>query len=349
VYAAGASGNAAPIQTITSGLMSGPWGIVLDGAGHFWVSNFGANALMEFHTTDHGFVLPLNTITGGATQLADPTALARDAAGNLLVANLFGPSVLRYTGAGPFGDAAPSFSIAGAADGLGLPQGVDLDAAGRIYVADEITGVKVYPAGAATPAATISGSNTAIKTAATIAVSPPLAIDSTALPPAAAGRRYRGLLVAILGRAPIRWKLLHGHLPAGLALSGSGQITGIVNRPGRYRFTVSARDAGTPAQTATATISLVVARAPTVARVQPTRGSVHGGATVTITGTAFATRAGATTVSFGRIRSPHVVCRSHAHCTVRTPPGTPGTVHVTVTVRGLTSRRSGLDVYRYRP
>ena len=343
VYAAGASGNAAPAQTI-SGSMVGPWGVVLDGAGHLWVSDLGSNTLAEYRTTDNGFVLPLNMITGFATQLAYPTGLARDGAGNLLVANLFGQSVLRFAGTAPFGNVAPTLAISG----LGLPQGVDLDAAGRVYVADQNLGLNVYAVGATSPTATISGTNTGIKGAGTVAVSPPMTIASHALPKAAVGRRYRARLLAILGQSPIHWSVVSGRPPRGLVISSSGAIAGVPRRPGRYRFTVAARDTGRPAQKATAAMTLIVARPPTVGDVHPTHGSVRGGTTVTISGTRFSTAARATTVSFGRVRAPHVICRSPVRCTVHAPPGSAGIAHVTVTVGGLTSRRSPRDRYAYR-
>jgi hypothetical protein len=265
------------------------------------VSDLGSNTLAEYHTTDNGFVVALNMITGDATQLAYPAGLARDGAGNLLVANLFGQSVLRFAGTAPFGNVAPRFAISGSPARLGLPQGVDLDAAGRVYVADKNVGLNVYAVGATSPAATISGTNTGIKGAGTVAVSPPMAIASHALP-----------------------------------------------RAGRYRFTVAARDAEHPAQKATATITLIVARPPTVGDVHPNHGSLRGGTTVTISGARFSTHARATAISFGRTRAPHVICRSQVRSPVHAPPGTTGAVHVTVTVGGLTSRPSPRDRYAYR-
>jgi hypothetical protein len=312
------------------------------------VSDLGSNTLAEYRATDNGFVLPLNMITGGATQLADPAGLARVGAGNLVVANLFGPSVLRFAGTAPFGNVAPSFAITGSSARLGLPQGVDLDGAGRIYVADQNVGLNVYGVGATSPTAIISGTNTGIKAAGTVAVSPPMTIASHALPSAAVGRLYRARLLAILGQAPTRWSVVHGRPPRGLVISRSGGITGLARRAGRDRFTVVARDAGHPAQTATATITLIVARPPTVGDVHPNHGSLRGGTTVTISGARFSTHALATTVSFGRTRAPHVICRSAVRCTVHAPPGTSGTVHVTVTVGGLRSRASPRDRYAYR-
>lgn len=42
-------------------------------------------------------------------------------------------------------------------------------------------------------------------------------------------------------------------------------------------------------------------------------------------------------------RTPRVICRLHVRCTVHAPPGTAGTVDVTVAVGGLTSRPSQRD------
>ncbi len=109
---------------------------------------------------------PTVTISGVATGLAEPEALAFDAAGNIYVSNGMGNSVTVYS-AGASGNATPTKTIIGAATGLSTPNGIALDAldaAGNLYVANESGGsVTVYPAGAtgnAPPVAVISGAAT---------------------------------------------------------------------------------------------------------------------------------------------------------------------------------------------
>jgi hypothetical protein len=273
--------------------------------------------------------------------------LGLDGSGNLLVANFFGASVLKFALAGPFGDVAPQAVIGGSGAQLSLPEAVDTDTAGHVYVADQGGGLNVYTATGTTPTAVINGPTTLLRAPETVAVVPPMNLTTKTLPRAALGRRYAQRLWAILGQAPLRWRLVRGHLPRGLKLMRSGRVTGIARRLGRFHLTISVRDSGRHAQTAKARVTLVVGRAPSVTQVMRSRGSRHGGAIVTISGTGFATARGATTVSFGQIHALRVRCRSSTRCTVRTPPSRPGVVAVTVTVRGLASRRSAHARYRF--
>jgi hypothetical protein len=69
---------------------------------------------------------------------------------------------------------------------------------------------------------------------------------------------------------------------------------------------------------------------------------------VTVKGHDFAPGRGNTTVSFGRIRALHVICRSAGRCTLSTPPRTPGTIHVAVTVKTLSSIGGSGTRYNYQ-
>jgi len=87
---------------------------------------------------------------------------------------------------------------------------------------------------------------------------------------------------------------------------------------------------------------------PTVASVTPSSGPAVGGATVTVSGTRFATGSGETTVDFGSMAATAVSCASSTSCTVRVPPGA-GTVEVSVTVGGVTSPSSPAGLFAYVP
>jgi hypothetical protein len=347
VYPADANGNTPPQRAIAgpdTGL-STPTGITVDHAGHIWVANQGADSLTEYAANASGDSTPLASISGPSTQLNHPQGLGQDSGGNLLVANFFGASVLKFGALPPFGDVAPKFTISGPQSQLSSPQAVDVDTANRIYVADIDKGLVIFKVGATAPTAVVTGSD--IKAPGAVAVAPPLTVTTSSLPRAALGHRYRARLAAILGRAPLRWRLSKGKLPRGLRFHRSGQITGVARKPGRYRFTVSVRDAGPRAQTTGGRVTLVVARRPTVIGVHRSRGSRRGGRTVTISGTGFSKARGVTTVSFGRIRALRVRCPSKLRCTVRTPPGARRTVGVTVTVGGLSSAPSRRARYTY--
>jgi hypothetical protein len=82
-FAAGATGNVAPIRTIAgsnTGLDGGngfSFGLAISKtSGEIFVSNPGSNAILGFAPTATGNVAPIQTIAGSATGLADPLGLA---------------------------------------------------------------------------------------------------------------------------------------------------------------------------------------------------------------------------------------------------------------------------------
>ncbi len=348
IFPAGAAGNTPPLATISGPhtMLSAPVGITTSG-GKIWVANQGNNTLTGYPSTASGDQAPSSTISGPTTELSTPAGLGLDSSGNLLVADLFGSSVLKFPLAGPFGDVAPGTVIGAPGAQLSLPEAVDTDTAGRVYVADENGGLNVYAAKGTTPVAVINGPATGLRAPGSVAVAPPLNLTTKTLPRAAFGRRYAEQVWAILGQTPLRWRLVRGHLPRGFKLVRSGRVTGIARQLGRFHLTVGVRDSGRPAQTAKARVTLIVARPPTVTRVEPSRGSHRGGAIVTITGTGFATARGATTVSFGPTHALRVRCRTSVRCTARTPPRRRGAASVTVTVGGLMSQRAPHARYRF--
>jgi sugar lactone lactonase YvrE len=93
--------------------------------------------------------------------------------------------------------------------------------------------------------------------AVTLVVAPRvLAISSSALPAATAGRSYTKTLTASFGTAPYRFTIVGGSLPAGLQLSGNGTISGTPTTPGTSSLTFRVTDARNA--TATRTLSLTV-------------------------------------------------------------------------------------------
>src|SRR5207247_5716019 len=118
-----------------------------------------------------GTAAPTRTITGAHTGMNGPVGIARDAAGNLYVANAgnsccgLGNSITVY-GAGARGAAAPTTTIVGGNTGLAAPSGVALDAAGHLYVANaDGNSITVYGSratGNATPSAAITGGSTGL-------------------------------------------------------------------------------------------------------------------------------------------------------------------------------------------
>jgi hypothetical protein len=86
------------------------------------------------------------------------------------------------------------------------------------------------------------------------------------------------------------------------------------------------------------------AAAPTVTGINPDKGPVTGGTTMTVTGTGFT---GATAVSFGQAAAQNLAVTSDTELTVTSPPGAAGTVGVTVTTPAGTSPTSQADHFTY--
>jgi Putative Ig domain len=82
-------------------------------------------------------------------------------------------------------------------------------------------------------------------TSASIAISAaaaPLQMTTTSLPAAQVGSAYSATLTATGGVPPYTWSLASGSLPAGLALSGSGTISGTPSATGTSSFEVTLTD-----------------------------------------------------------------------------------------------------------
>ena len=90
-----------------------------------------------------------------------------------------------------------------------------------------------------------------------------LEISTTTLPQGAVNAGYAASLTASGGTSPYLWSITSGQLPPGLSLSAnSGTISGTPNSSGTYQIGITASDLSTPAQSATATLSIGVAAPP---------------------------------------------------------------------------------------
>jgi hypothetical protein len=263
VYDPGARGDTAPIRTITGphAQLSSPQALALDRSGHLWVVNGQSSSLTEYPVSASGDTAPIAVISGPASGLNEPQGITQDAAGNLLVTNTFGHSLATFPDPEPAGSVSPSSTISGAATKLDFPIGIDVDAADRRYVANEFGGLNVYAAGAsgnAAPQAVITGAATGLAAPQAVAVTAPLYVLTRPLPRAFADRRYRAQLYSLLGRRPLHWKLVRGHLPAGLKLTRAGAILGTPRRAGTVTITVQVTDSTRPAMRARRTTRLTV-------------------------------------------------------------------------------------------
>jgi len=86
----------------------------------------------------------------------------------------------------------------------------------------------------------------------------PLAVTTATLPSAVAGSVYPATnLTATGGATPYTWSVTVGTLPAGLALSSAGQITGTPTTPGTSSFTVQVKDSLNTTATANLNITII--------------------------------------------------------------------------------------------
>jgi hypothetical protein len=83
---------------------------------------------------------------------------------------------------------------------------------------------------------------------------------------------------------------------------------------------------------------------PMISSLSPRKGRAAGGTSVTITGTGFT---GATAVKFGSTSSPSFAVNSSTSITAKSPPGTKGTVDITVTTPNGTSPVAKSDRFTY--
>jgi hypothetical protein len=95
-----------------------------------------------------------------------------------------------------------------------------------------------------------------------IVVRAPLAVAAISLPAATEGRTYAAQLVATGGDGVYNWSIAHGLLPAGLALTTGGALTGTPAAGGEFTFTAQVTDGAE--RVATRSLSLTVERAPTI-------------------------------------------------------------------------------------
>jgi hypothetical protein len=170
-YAAGATGNVAPIATISGSATGflGPPAIALDPVnGNIYVGEY--KAVQFFGAGSNGNVAPLGVISGSNTGLDFVSGLALDKHGNVYVANEYNSTVTVYA-AGASGNVAPTRRLKGSNTGLNFPHALALDSKANIYVVNDDgytpdDSVTVYAAGThgnVAPIQTINGTATKLR------------------------------------------------------------------------------------------------------------------------------------------------------------------------------------------
>jgi hypothetical protein len=161
-----------------------PSGIVLGADGNLYVSDFLNHTIRR--VTPEGEVTTLAGLagtsgtddgTGSAARFFRPTALARDAAGDLYVTDSFNHTVRRITTAGVVTTLAGSPGNFGSTDGTGSaalffnPRGLAVDSSGNLFVSDAANHTirRVTPAGVVTTFAGTAGESGVIDATGTAA------------------------------------------------------------------------------------------------------------------------------------------------------------------------------------
>jgi hypothetical protein len=228
--------------------------------GYTW--SFSTGALPAGLSLNGGTISGTPTAPGTANLTAQVKDSSGTTAGKALTLTIAAPPIVITTQAlaaaeqgapysqtlaatGGFG--ALTWSISGGA----LPAGLNLDASGR---------VSGTPSGAtATFAAQVTDAlGTTASKSFTLVVAPgPSFTSQPTLATGVLGTAYDAAPAIGGGQTPYTFSVAGGQLPPGLALNGSGHITGTPSQTGSFSFTLQARDAAGAQVQATFTISIV--------------------------------------------------------------------------------------------
>jgi hypothetical protein len=138
-----------------------------------------------------------------------------------------------------------------------LPPGLMLSSGGQITGSPTTTGTSNFTVKAAD-----SGSGSATQALSITIAAAAVGITTTSLPNGQVGTAYSQALAATGGTGTYTWSLASGTLPTGLALSGSGQITGTPTAAGPFNFSVKAADTGSGSATQALSITITAAAIP---------------------------------------------------------------------------------------
>ena len=164
VYAAGASGNVAPIQDISGSntQLNGVTGVATNSGGTIFAGNSDPGKITIYAAGATGNVKPVRSISGSKTQLNGLAGVALDATGKVYVVQTEASvsSVLVF-GSKASGNVKPLTAISGSKTGLTFPSGIAVDSAGKIYVSNAFVSCECPNNGSVVVFATGSSGNVA--------------------------------------------------------------------------------------------------------------------------------------------------------------------------------------------
>jgi large repetitive protein len=120
------------------------------------------------------------------------------------------------------------------------------------------------------------------KQALTITINPKLVITTATLPSGVVSAAYTATLQSSGGVGTITWSVSSGSLPAGLAMSNSGVISGTPTTAGTSSFTVQAKDSGAPQQSVQQALSIAVYTGLTISTTSLPNGTVNSAYSATL-------------------------------------------------------------------
>ena len=212
----------------------------------------------------------------------------------------------------------------------GLPTGLTATAnAGTLTIAGTPTQAGTF-AVKLSVSDTSSPAKTATSTLSLTVSAPALSVTTSSLAAGTSGTAYSATVTASGGSGTDTWSATG--LPAGLAMSATGTISGTPTATGTYSVTVTVTDTASPAQTAMATLSLTVS-APALSITTSSLGNGIVGTAYTAT---VAATGGAGTDTWSATGLPAGLAMSAAG-TISGTPTASGTFSVAVTVSDTAS------------
>ncbi len=353
---AGAAGSADGVGALAR--FSSPVGVVLDAAGNLLVSDSGNHTLRL--VTPAGVVSTWAGAAGVAgwadgarasARFNHPAGLARDAAGNVYVADAWNHVIRRISSAGTVTTMAGTPGASGSADGSGAgasfayPSAVAVTPAGDVFVADagNATIRRVTQAGAVSTVAGkpgVTGWSDGTGAAARFRAPTALAAEATGNVLVGDGGRLRrvaaaGEVVSVAGAGvPL------GTDDGTATRARLGEIGGIAVGQGGVLHLTDTTHAAIRRATPTATI------VPVVATVSPVVGGMAGGTLVTITGANFT--ATDLAIRIGGKPLEQVVFIDSTTVVGRTPSGRLGKSDLELTTKyGRSTLAGAFDYTRY--